>query len=61
MKKNILKFLPLVAMALMAFSFVACGDDDNNEGTGGSSDKRNYVATIEVSEDLLSLATANLQ
>ena len=24
MKKNILKFLPLVAMALMAFSFVAC-------------------------------------
>lgn len=33
MKKYILKFLPLVAMALVAFTFVACGGSDDEEDT----------------------------
>ena len=50
----------LVVAAALTVTLTSCSDDDDNNNTSGS-DKRTYSAEIEVSDDVLSLATVNLQ
>ena len=49
----------LVVAAALTVTLTSCSDDDNNNTSG--SDKITYSAEIEVSDDVLSLATVNLQ
>ena len=50
----------LVVAAALTVTLTSCSDDDDNNTSGGS-DKITYSAEIEVSDDVLSLATVNLQ
>ena len=50
----------LVVAAALTVTLTSCSDDDDNNITSGS-DKMTYFAEIEVSDDVLSLATVNLQ
>ena len=50
----------LVVAAALTVTLTSCSDDDDNKNTSGS-DKMTYSAEIEVSDDVLSLATVNLQ
>ena len=49
----------LVVAAALTVTLTSCSDDDDNNTSG--SDKMTYSAEIEVSDDVLSLATVNLQ
>ena len=49
----------LVVAAVLTVTLTSCSDDDDNITSG--SDKMTYSAEIEVSDDVLSLATVNLQ
>lgn len=54
----------LVVAAALTVTLTSCSDDDDNNTSGNNtsvSDKRIYSAEIEVSDDVLSLATVNLQ
>lgn len=46
----------LVVAAALTVTLTSCSNDDDNNKSG--SDKMTYFAEIEVSDDLLSLATA---
>ena len=58
--KTIVMKMWLVVAAALTVTLTSCSDDDDNNNTSGS-DKRTYSAEIEVSDDILSLATVNLQ
>ena len=49
----------LVVAAALTVTLTSCSDDDDNNKSG--SNKITYSAEIEVSDDVLSLATVNLQ
>ena len=49
----------LVVAAALTVTLTSCSNDDDNNKSG--SDKITYSAEIEVSDDVLSLATVNLQ
>ena len=49
----------LVVAAALTVTLTSCSDDDDNNTSG--SDKVTYSVEIEVSDDVLSLATVNLQ
>ena len=49
----------LVVAAALTVTLTSCSDDDDNNTSG--SDKITYSAEIELSDDVLSLATVNLQ
>ena len=49
----------LVVAAALTVTLTSCSDDDDNNTSG--SDKRTYSVEIELSDDVLSLATVNLQ
>ena len=49
-----------VVAAALTVTLTSCSDDDDNNNTSGS-DKITYSAEIELSDDVLSLATVNLQ
>ena len=49
----------LVVAAALTVTLTSCSDDDDNNTSG--SDKMTYSAEIELSDDVLSLATVNLQ
>ena len=49
----------LVVAAALTVTLTSCSDDDDNNTSG--SGKMTYSAEIEVSDDVLSLATVNLQ
>ena len=51
----------LVVAAALTVTLTSCSDDDDNNNNTSGSDKRTYSAEIEVSDDILSLATVNLQ
>lgn len=51
----------LVVAAALTVTLTACSDDDDNNKSDSGSDKITYSAEIEVSDDVLSLATVNLQ
>ena len=57
--KTIVMKMWLVVAAALTVTLTSCSDDDNNNASG--SDKITYFAEIEVSDDVLSLATVNLQ
>ena len=57
--KTIFMKMWLVVAAALTVTLTSCSDDDNNNASG--SDKITYFAEIEVSDDVLSLATVNLQ
>lgn len=54
--KTIVMKMWLVVAAALTVTLTSCSDDDDN-----NSDKMTYFAEIEVSDDVLSLATVNLQ
>ena len=58
--KTIVMKMWLVVAAALTVTLTSCSDDDDNNTSGGS-DKITYSAEIEVSDDVLSLATVNLQ
>ena len=58
--KTIVMKMWLVVAAALTVTLTSCSDDDDNNNTSGS-DKITYSAEIEVSDDVLSLATVNLQ
>ena len=56
--------LPLVVAAALTVTLTSCSDNDDNNTSGNNtsgSGKMTYFAEIEVSDDVLSLATVNLQ
>ena len=57
--KTIVMKMWLVVAAALTVTLTSCSDDDDNNKSG--SDKITYFAEIEVSDDVLSLATVNLQ
>ena len=57
--KTIFMKMWLVVAAALTVTLTSCSDDDDNNKSG--SDKITYFAEIEVSDDVLSLATVNLQ
>ena len=57
--KTIVMKMWLVVAAALTVTLTSCSDDDDNNTSG--SDKMTYSAEIEVSDDVLSLATVNLQ
>ena len=57
--KTIVMKMWLVVAATLTVTLTSCSDDDDNNTIG--SDKMTYSAEIEVSDDVLSLATVNLQ
>ena len=57
--KTIFMKMWLVVAAALTVTLTSCSDDDDNNTSG--SDKMTYSAEIEVSDDVLSLATVNLQ
>ena len=58
--KTIVMKMWLVVAAALTVTLTSCSDDDDNNTSGGS-DKITYSAKIELSDDVLSLATVNLQ
>ena len=58
--KTIVMKMWLVVAAALTVTLTSCSDDDDNNITSGSA-KMTYSAEIEVSDDVLSLATVNLQ
>ena len=58
--KTIVMKMWLVVAAALTVTLTSCSDDDDNNTSGGS-DKITYSAEIELSDDVLSLATVNLQ
>ena len=58
--KTIVMKMWLVVAAALTVTLTSCSDDDDNNNTSGS-DKITYSAEIELSDDVLSLATVNLQ
>ena len=59
--KTIFMKMWLVVAAALTVTLTSCSDDDDNNNNTSGSDKRTYSAEIEVSDDVLSLATVNLQ
>ena len=57
--KTIVMKMWLVVAAALTVTLTSCSNDDDNNASG--SDKITYFAEIEVSDDVLSLATVNLQ
>ena len=57
--KTIVMKMWLVVAAALTVTLTSCSDDDDNNKSG--SGKMTYFAEIEVSDDVLSLATVNLQ
>ena len=57
--KTIVMKMWLVVAAALTVTLTSCSDDDDNNTSG--SGKITYFAEIEVSDDVLSLATVNLQ
>ena len=57
--KTIVMKMWLVVAAALTVTLTSCSNDDDNNKSG--SDKMTYFAEIEVSDDVLSLATVNLQ
>ena len=57
--KTIFMKMWLVVAAALTVTLTSCSNDDDNNKSG--SDKITYFAEIEVSDDVLSLATVNLQ
>ena len=57
--KTIFMKMWLVVAAALTVTLTSCSDDDDNNKSG--SGKITYFAEIEVSDDVLSLATVNLQ
>lgn len=57
--KTIVMKMWLVVAAALTVTLTSCSDDDDNNKSG--SGKITYFAEIEVSDDVLSLATVNLQ
>ena len=57
--KTIFMKMWLVVAAALTVTLTSCSNDDDNNTSG--SDKITYSAEIEVSDDVLSLATVNLQ
>lgn len=57
--KTIVMKMWLVVAAALTVTLTSCSDDDDNNTSG--SDKITYSAEIELSDDVLSLATVNLQ
>lgn len=57
--KTIVMKMWLVVAAALTVTLTSCSDDDDNNTSG--SDKMTYSAEIELSDDVLSLATVNLQ
>lgn len=55
--KTIVMKMWLVVAAALTVTLTSCSDDDGNNTSG----KMTYFAEIEVSDDVLSLATVNLQ
>ena len=51
----------LVVAAALTVTLTSCSDDDDNNNNTSGSDKITYSAEIEVSDDVLSLATVYLQ
>ena len=51
----------LVVAAALTVTLTSCSDDDDNNNNTSGSDKITYSAEIELSDDVLSLATVNLQ
>lgn len=51
----------LVVAAALTVTLTSCSDDDDNNNITSGSAKMTYSAEIEVSDDVLSLATVNLQ
>ena len=51
----------LVVAAALTVTLTSCSDDDDNNNNTSGSDKRTYSVEIELSDDVLSLATVNLQ
>ena len=59
--KTIFMKMWLVVAAALTVTLTSCSDDDDNNNNTSGSDKMTYSAEIEVSDDVLSLATVNLQ
>ena len=51
----------LVVAAALTVTLTSCSDDDDDNNNTSGSDKRTYSVEIELSDDVLSLATVNLQ
>lgn len=51
----------LVVAAALTVTLTSCSDDDDNNNITSGSAKMTYSAEIELSDDVLSLATVNLQ
>ena len=51
----------LVVAAALTVTLTSCSDDDDNNNITSGSAKMTYSVEIEVSDDVLSLATVNLQ
>ena len=45
--KRIYSTLAMLAMMLVAFSFVACGDDEDNDGSGGKTTGNNIKLELK--------------
>lgn len=59
--KTIFMKMWLVVAAALTVTLTSCSDDDDNNNNTSGSDKITYSAEIELSDDVLSLATVNLQ
>ena len=59
--KTIVMKMWLVVAAALTVTLTSCSDDDDNNNNTSGSDKITYSAEIELSDDVLSLATVNLQ
>ena len=59
--KTIVMKMWLVVAAALTVTLTSCSDDDDNNNNTSGSDKRTYSVEIELSDDVLSLATVNLQ
>ena len=57
--KTIFMKMWFVVAAALTVTLTSCSNDDDNNKSG--SDKITYSAEIEVSDDVLSLATVNLR
>ena len=59
--KTIVMKMWLVVAAALTVTLTSCSDDDDNNNNTSGSGKITYSAEIELSDDVLSLATVNLQ
>ena len=58
--RTIIMKMWLVVAAALTVTLTSCSNDDDDNNTGNSG-KLTYMANIQVSDDLLSLATLNIQ